>query len=88
MDSLRLFAGEDIVRATAGVGSRLPIDRTIFDLEVGVKPDGRTPASAVCPRGVHPVGVSSGRTVGIIDGIVRCLRRLYMLTSSVTQDDI
>ena len=49
MDSLRLFAREDIVRATAGVGSRLPLDRTKSDLDVGVKPDGGIPAIAVCP---------------------------------------
>jgi hypothetical protein len=79
VDALRLFAGEDIVRATAGVGSRLPLDQTISDLDEGVKPDGRIPASAVCPWGVHPVGVSSGRTMGIIDGIVGCPRRLYVI---------
>ena len=79
VDSLRLFAREDIVRATAGVGSRLPIDRMIYDPEVGVKPDGGIPASAVCPWGVHPVGVSPGRTMGIIDGIVGCPRRLYVI---------
>jgi len=48
------------------------------DLDEGVKPDGRIPANAVCPWGVHPVGVSSGRTMGIIDGIVGCPRRLYV----------
>ncbi len=64
VDSLRLFAGEDIVRATAGVGSRLPLDRTIHDPEVGVKLDGRIPASAVCPWGVHPADVASERTMG------------------------
>jgi len=79
VDSLRLFAGEDVVRATAGVGSRLPLDRTMSDLDVGVKPDGRIPAKAVCPWGVHPMGVSSGRTMGIIDGIVGCPRRLYVI---------
>jgi hypothetical protein len=78
VDSLRLFAGEDIVRAIAGVGSRLPLDRTMPDLDVGVKPDGRIPASAVCPWDVHPVGVSSERTMGIIDGIVGFLRRIYV----------
>ena len=79
VDSLRLFAREDIVRATAGVGSRLPLDRTVSDLEVGVKPDGRIPANAVCPWDVHPVDVTSGRTMGIIDGIVGLPRRIYML---------
>lgn len=79
MDSLRLFAGEGVVRATAGVGSRLPTDRMMSDPEVGVKPDGRIPANAVCPWGVHPVGVSSGRIMGIIDGIVGCPRRLYVV---------
>jgi hypothetical protein len=78
-DSLRLFAGEGIVRATAGVGSRLPLDQTMPDLDAGVKPDGRIPASAVCPWGAHPVSVSSGRTMGIIDGIVECPRRLYVI---------
>lgn len=73
-----IFAGEDVGRATAGVGSRLPIDRTMFDPEVGVKPDGRIPASAVCPWDVHPVGVSSGRTMGIIDGIFGLPRRIYV----------
>ena len=48
VDSLRLFARKDIVRATVGVGSRLPIDRMIYDLEVGVKPDSGILASAVC----------------------------------------
>ena len=76
---LRLFANEEVVRATAGVGSRLPIDRTMYDLEVGVKLDGRIPANAVCPWGVHPVGIPSGRTIGIIDGIVGCPRRLYVI---------
>ena len=70
MDSLRLLAGDDTVRA---------LDRTMSDLDVGVKPDGRIPANAVCPWGVHPVGVSSGRTMGIIDGIVGCPRRLYVI---------
>ena len=79
MDSLRLFAGKDIVRATAGVGSQLPLDRTVSDPDVGVKSDGRIPANAVCPWGVHPVDVSSGRTMGIIDGIVGLPRRIYML---------
>lgn len=78
VDSLRLFAGEDTVHATAGVGSRLPLDRTVSDSEVGVKPDGGIPVNAVCPRGVHPVGASSERTVGIIDGIVGRPRRLYV----------
>jgi len=67
------------VRATAGVSSRLPIDRTTSDPDEGVKPDGGIPASAVCPWGVHPVDVSSGRTMGIIDGIVGCPRRLYVI---------
>jgi hypothetical protein len=62
--------GKVSVRATAGVGSRLPIDRTMSDLDEEVKPDGMIPASAVCPWGVHPVGVSSERTMGIIDVIV------------------
>ena len=48
VDSLKLFARKDIVRTTAGVGSRLPIDRIIYDLEVGVKPNSGIPASAVC----------------------------------------
>ena len=65
-------------RATAGVGSRLPIDRAIPDVEVGVKVDDRAPANAVYPWGVHPVGVSSGKIIGIIDGIVGCPRRLYV----------
>ena len=54
-------------------------DRMIYEPEVGVKPDGRIPANAVCPWGVHPVGGSSGRTMGIIDGIVGCPRRLYVI---------
>lgn len=78
VDLLRLFAGEDIVRATAGVGSRLPLDQTMSDLDVGVKPDGVIPASAVCPWGMHPADVSSRKTMGIIDGIVGCPRRLYV----------
>ena len=49
VDSLRLFAREEIVCATAGVGSRLPLDRTMSNLDEGVKPDGEIPASAVCP---------------------------------------
>jgi hypothetical protein len=78
VDSLRLFASEDIVCATVGVGSRLPLDRTrLFDLDEGVKPDGRIPASAVCLWGVHLVGVLSERTIGIIDGIVGLPRRMY-----------
>ena len=77
LDWWTVLAGEEVVRATAGVGSRLPVDRTMSDLEVGVKPDGGIPANAVCPWGVHPVGVSSGRTMGIIDGIVRLPRRIY-----------
>lgn len=79
MDSLRLFAGKDIVRATAGVGSRLPLDRTMSDLDEGVKPDGGIPTNVVCPWGVHPVGVPSGKTMGIIDGIVGGPRRLYVI---------
>lgn len=79
MDSLRLFAGEDIIRATAGVGSRLPLDRRMSDLDKGVKPDGGIPASAVCPWGVHLVDVLSGRTMGIIDGIVGLPRRIYAI---------
>jgi hypothetical protein len=67
------------VRATAGVGSRLPLDRTMSDPDVGVKPDGRIPANAVCPWGVHPAGVSSERTMGIIDGIVGLPRRIYVI---------
>ena len=38
-----------VVRATAGVGSRLPLDRTMSDLDKGVKLDSGIPASAVCP---------------------------------------
>lgn len=49
MDSLRLFARVDIVRAPAGVGSQLLIDRTICNLEVGVKPDSGILANAICP---------------------------------------
>jgi hypothetical protein len=79
VDSLRLFVREDIVRATAGVGSRLPLDRTMPDLDVGVKPDGEIPANAVCLWGVHPVGVSSERTIGIIGGIVGLPRRIYAI---------
>jgi hypothetical protein len=48
VDSLRLFAGKDIVRATVGVGSRLPLDRGMSDPDKGVKPDGGVPANAVC----------------------------------------
>jgi hypothetical protein len=62
-----------------GVGSRLPLDRTMPDPDVGVKPDGRIPASAVCPRGAHLVSVSSERTMGIIDGIVGFPRRIYVI---------
>jgi hypothetical protein len=47
-DSLRLFAREDIVCTTAGVGSRLLLDQTISELDIGVKPGGRIPANAVC----------------------------------------
>ena len=74
-----VFAGEDVGRATAGVGSRLPNDRTISDPDEGVKPDGKIPANAVCPWGVHSVGVPSERTMGIIDGIVGCPRRLSVI---------
>lgn len=49
MDSLRLFASKDIVRATVGVGSRLLLDRSMSNLDKGVKPSSRIPANAVCP---------------------------------------
>jgi hypothetical protein len=67
------------IRDTAGVGSRLPLDRTISDPDVGVKPDGRIPANAVCSWGVHPVGVLSEKTMGIIDVIVGLQRRIYAI---------
>lgn len=73
-----IYARENVGRAAAGVGSQLPIDRTTSDLDEGVKPDGGILANAVCPWGVHPVGVSSGRTIGITDRIVRCPRRIYV----------
>jgi hypothetical protein len=47
VDSLRLFARKDIVRATIGVGSRLLLDRTMSDLDKGVKPNSGIPANAV-----------------------------------------
>jgi hypothetical protein len=75
-----VFAGETFVRAPAGVGSRLPIfDRTMSGPDVGVERDGGIPANAVCPWGVHSVGVSSGKTMGIIDGIVGFLRNVYVI---------
>jgi hypothetical protein len=43
-----IFAGKDVGRATAGVSSRLPLDRTTSDLEVRVKPHDRILAKAVC----------------------------------------
>jgi hypothetical protein len=79
VDPLRLFAGEDIIRATAGVGSRLPLDRTMPDLNMEVKPDSRIPANAVCLWGVYLVGILSERTIGIIDGIVGLPRRIYAI---------
>ena len=47
MDSLRLFAREDIVCATIGVGSRLLLDQTISELDIGVKPSSRILANAI-----------------------------------------
>jgi hypothetical protein len=47
VDSLRLFTSKDTIRTTVGVGSRLLLDRTISDLDKGVKPNSRIPASAV-----------------------------------------
>jgi hypothetical protein len=47
VDSLRLFTRGDIVYATIGVGSRLPLDRTKSDLDKGVKPNSRIPANAI-----------------------------------------
>jgi hypothetical protein len=74
------LARKDIDRATAGVGSRLPfsIERCLI-LDKGVKLDGRIPANTICLWGIHPAGVSLGRTIGIIDGIVGLPRRIYVI---------
>jgi hypothetical protein len=80
VDSLRLFDREDIVRATAGVGSRLLLDQKMSDPDVRVKPDSRIPANIVCPWGVHLVGTSLERTIGIIDRIVGLLQRIYAIS--------
>ena len=47
MDSLRLFAREDIVRATVGVGSRLLLDRIVSNLDIGVKSNSRILANTI-----------------------------------------
>jgi hypothetical protein len=73
------LARKDIICATTDIGSRLPLDRTTSDLRVGMKPDGRIPVNAVYIWGVHSVGVSSGRTMGIIDGIVGFPQRVYVI---------